>query len=118
MDIKSLESIWRVRQLNATINTHSPFDLINSVTKVYVVYIHNGLRLPPVGADVSLISSRPIRARALTLLRFCVKVWLGLRIVNISDTEANPTHTDDCVLLELEALCFEGVLWVLTDHVP
>lgn len=43
---------------------------------------------------------------------------LQLRIVNISHSEAYAAHSNDGVLLELEALRIVGFLWILADDVP
>ena len=84
---KALQRIRRVSQLDSTINTDSPFNLINPLTQINIIDINYRLRLPPIRAYICFIAPRSVWPRALALLGLvCVNLLLRLRIINISDS--------------------------------
>lgn len=89
-------------------------------TNINIIDVNNRVLSFTSRTQSCLVALRPLRPKRpgrLALLRL-VLIDLGLRIVNVSDSESDPAHSDNLVFLEFESLCFVGLVRIVLHHVP
>lgn len=98
-----------------------PDDSFDILVKFDVIRIdYRTFRLPPLGTNIGLVALGSIRAWTLAPLGFDIIIlcWLGLRIINIPNSQPDSTHPYDSIFFKLETFRFIRLFGVFANYVP
>ena len=111
-------NIRRMCKLNTTVLPYDSFDILIKFDVISVDY--GSFRLPPLRANIGFVTLRSIRAGTLASLGLDVIVlWmLGLRIINISNSQSDSTHPYNSIFFKLETLRFICFFRIFAYNVP